>query len=342
MALKKLFFGKNIKETDGQDEYFKDDFEPVFYPSHPKKNESKSAQPAVKEEKKPVEKAAPAFKKSEVKAAPTTKKSDAKSATKSSANATTQTKAKSAAKSERAKKPASKSASAAKTARSTPTKASTSTAKKPAAKEAVAKAPASKSAKSTVKPTAAGATTKSTATKSSVKSTAKAPAKTAAKASTKSKKAAGDADLVDGSPLVKGAVAVSSSRETANGKWEIRRAKDGRFFFALYASNHTVIAYSQIYSSITAVNTGINSVIANAQKCETEDTTLKKLISLPCPKWEIYLDKAEEYRFRLYAPNGLCICHSSHGYASKSGVKGCIESIKRFSVEAVVDKSYLK
>ena len=149
-------------------------------------------------------------------------------------------------------------------------------------------------------------------------------------------------ELADDSPEVKDAVAVKESKSTANGKFDIRRAKDGRFFFSLYASNHTVIAYSQIYSSISAVNTGISSVIANATKAETEDTTLKKPVSLSCPKWEIYIDKAGEYRFRLYASNGLCVCHSSHGYSTKSGCKGGIESIKRFAAEARVDKSYLK
>ena len=52
---------------------------------------------------------------------------------------------------------------------------------------------------------------------------------------------------------------------------------------------------------------------------------------------------AGEYRFRLYATNGLCICHSAHGYSTKSGCKGGIESIGRFASEAAkIDKSYLK
>lgn len=149
-------------------------------------------------------------------------------------------------------------------------------------------------------------------------------------------------ELREDSPEVKGAVAVQESRDTANGKFDIQRARDGRFFFSLYASNHTVIAYSQLYSSSSGAITGINSVIANSQKAGIEDNTLKNPTPLSCPKWEIYLDKAEQYRFRLYAPNGLCVCHSSHGYATKSGCKGGIESIKRFSAEARVDKSYLK
>ena len=200
---------------------------------------------------------------------------------------------------------------------------------KPVAKSSPAKPVAkSTSAKPAAKSASAKPTTKSASAKPAAKSASAKPQKTG--------------ELSDDSPEVKGAVAVSESKETANGKWDIRRAKDGRFFFSLYASNHTVIAYSQIYSSITAVNTGINSVITNAAKSATEDTTLKNPASIPCPKWEIYIDRAEQYRFRLYAPNGLVICHSSHGYSTKSGCKGGIESIKRFAAEAKVDKSYLK
>ena len=149
-------------------------------------------------------------------------------------------------------------------------------------------------------------------------------------------------EITEDSPEVKNAVAVKESKPTKNGKFDIQKAKDGRFFFSLYSSNGAVVAYSQIYSSLSAVNTGIASVISNASKAEIEDTTLKKPTSLPCPKWEIYIDKAEQYRFRLYATNGLCVCHSSHGYSSKSGCKGGIESIKKYAAEATVDKSYLK
>ena len=137
-------------------------------------------------------------------------------------------------------------------------------------------------------------------------------------------------------------VSVEVCKSTPSGKFDIQKAKDGRFFFTLYASNGNPIAYSQLYSSSGGATNGINSVIANSQKAGIEDTTLKNPTTLSCPKWEIYLDKAGEYRFRLYAPNGQCICHSSHGYSTKSGCKGGMESIKRFSAEAKVDKSYLK
>ncbi len=133
----------------------------------------------------------------------------------------------------------------------------------------------------------------------------------------------------------------ASGKPSRNGKFDIRKSKDGRFYFNLYASNKQVIAYSQMYASIGSAMTGIKSVMANATKAQIEDTTLKKPEPKNFPKWEIYIDKAGEYRFRLYATNGSCICHS-HGYASKATCKGGMESIQRFASESAdIDKSYL-
>ena len=87
------------------------------------------------------------------------------------------------------------------------------------------------------------------------------------------------------------------------------------------------------------------SLIESVKKCcagDIEDQTVEEVVAVKHPKFEVYQDKAGEYRFRLYAPNGLVVCHAAHGYASKSGCKGGIESIRRFCVEARVDKSYLK
>ncbi len=47
-------------------------------------------------------------------------------------------------------------------------------------------------------------------------------------------------------------------------------------------------------------------------------------------KFEIYKDKAGEYRFRLAASNGQIIL-ASEGYKDKSGCKNGIESVKKNS-----------
>ncbi len=125
------------------------------------------------------------------------------------------------------------------------------------------------------------------------------------------------------------------------GKFEIKKAKDGRFVFNLYAANSVIVATSQIYSSSSSAMNGINSVIENAEKAPIEDRTLKTVTAQKCPKWEIYLDNGGQYRFRLYAPNGSCICHSQ-GYTSKASCKNGIESIIRTAKVAAVDKAYIK
>ena len=126
------------------------------------------------------------------------------------------------------------------------------------------------------------------------------------------------------------------------GAFEIRKSRDNRYVFNLTAKNHVIIATSQIYSSSQSAMTGINSVVANAERANVEDQTLKKAVSVPFPKWEIYIDRAGEYRFRLCASNGSCVCHSYGGYKTKSGCKNGIDSIIRTSSGARVDKAYLK
>ena len=173
----------------------------------------------------------------------------------------------------------------------------------------------------------------------------KAPTKKAEKPTVKKpeekKKATAKKEDFDDNINISETVAVTEGGSTRNGKFDIRRAKDGRFFFNLYASNYVVIAYSQMYSSTQSAMTGIKSVMANAAISPIEDTTLKKPTSLPFPKWEIYIDRAGEYRFRLYSSNGNCVCHS-HGYSTKATCKGGIESIIRFSKESDISKSYKK
>ena len=123
--------------------------------------------------------------------------------------------------------------------------------------------------------------------------------------------------------------------------FDIKKAKDGRYVFNLYNANHIIIATSQIYSSSQSAVNGVKSVMTNATKAALEDSTLKNPVPQPFPKWEVYIDKAGEYRFRLYATNGSCICHAKAGYATKSNCKRGIDSIIRLAEAAQIDKSYL-
>ena len=134
---------------------------------------------------------------------------------------------------------------------------------------------------------------------------------------------------------------VTESKPTRSGRFDIKRTKDNRFVFNLYSSNKVLIATSQVYSSSQSALNGVKSVMANAKKAEIEDLSLKVVTPKSFPKWEIYIDKAGEYRYRLLATNGQCLTHAKAGYAHKSSCKRAIESIVRLAMDAEVDKSYL-
>ncbi|MCU0824769.1 MAG: YegP family protein [Leptospira sp.] len=56
-------------------------------------------------------------------------------------------------------------------------------------------------------------------------------------------------------------------------------------------------------------------------------------------KFEIYKDKAGEFRFRLKAANGEIIA-SSEGYSSKAACESGIESVKKNASDAeIVDQT---
>ena len=151
-----------------------------------------------------------------------------------------------------------------------------------------------------------------------------------------------DASFMEASTEISEEIAQEEAKSgRALARFVIKKAKDGRFVFNLYAPNRVIVATSQIYSSSTSAVNGIKSIAVNAPKAPIEDTTLKSFTPVGFPKWEIYLDKGNQYRFRLYAPNGSCIVHSQ-GYTTKASCKNGIASIVKNAPDALVDKSYLK
>lgn len=110
------------------------------------------------------------------------------------------------------------------------------------------------------------------------------------------------------------------------GKFVIKDAKGG-VKFNLVAGNGEIIAVSEIYNSKASCKNGIESVIKNAESV-IEDQTVEGYTQEKNPKWEIYKDKAGEFRFRLKAGNGEIIV-TGEGYKSKSGCKNGIDSIRR-------------
>lgn len=109
------------------------------------------------------------------------------------------------------------------------------------------------------------------------------------------------------------------------GKFVIKPVKTG-FVFRLAAGNGETIGAGEVYTTFSACKNGVESVRKNAEIAALEDQTAGG--EAKCPKFELYTDKAEEFRFRLKAGNGEIIL-SSEGYKSKSGCENGVASVRR-------------
>lgn len=119
------------------------------------------------------------------------------------------------------------------------------------------------------------------------------------------------------------------------GKFVIKQNSLG-YTFSLKAENGEIIATGgEVLNTLSTCKNSIESVIINAQVAELEDQTAEGYQEKKCPKFEIYLDKKSEYRFRLKARNGEPIL-ASEGYTAKSGCKNGIDSVRKNVVDATV------
>lgn len=107
--------------------------------------------------------------------------------------------------------------------------------------------------------------------------------------------------------------------------------------FDLLATNGQVILTSEVYTSRAAALKGIASIRLNAPNAKLENQTEEGWKSLRNPKFELYLDRAGEYRFRLKARNGK-IVGISEGYSSKAGCLNGIESVKKNAAQAEMEE----
>lgn len=115
------------------------------------------------------------------------------------------------------------------------------------------------------------------------------------------------------------------------GKFIIKEVNSG-FVFNLQAGNGEVIGVSQTYSTEKSCKNGIESVRKNAPIAKVEDQTDENAEKVTNPKFEIYTDKKDEFRFRLKAGNGEIIL-ASEGYKAKASCKKGIESVRKNAAE---------
>ncbi len=109
--------------------------------------------------------------------------------------------------------------------------------------------------------------------------------------------------------------------------------------FVLKAGNGEIIGVSETYSSESACKNGIESVRKNAVAATLEDQTAADYVApkglVLKPRFEVYKDKAGEFRFRLKAGNGEIIL-TGESYKAKAGCLKGIESIRNNAPESPV------
>lgn len=118
------------------------------------------------------------------------------------------------------------------------------------------------------------------------------------------------------------------------GKFVIKTTKSG-VKFDLKAGNGEIIASSEVYKSLASCKNGLESVRKNSAKAEVEDLSVEGAPTVKHPKFQVFTDKAGEYRFRLRATNGQIIA-VSEGYKAKTSCLNGIESIKKNAPDAEV------
>ncbi len=120
------------------------------------------------------------------------------------------------------------------------------------------------------------------------------------------------------------------------GKFIFKPTRTG-FVFHLKAGNGETIAVSEVYKSEDACMNGIESVRKNAPEANLEDQTIEGFEKASSPKFEVYVDKRGEFRFRLKARNGQIIA-VSESYKQKPGVLNGVESVRKNAADSPVEK----
>ena len=120
------------------------------------------------------------------------------------------------------------------------------------------------------------------------------------------------------------------------GKYVVKKTNTG-IKFDLKAGNGEIIANSEVYTTKSACMNGIKSVMNNAPIAGIEDQTAEGFEKCKHPKFEVYTDKAGEFRFRLKAKNGEIIA-TGEGYKAKASCMNGIESVRKNADSPVVEE----
>lgn len=110
-------------------------------------------------------------------------------------------------------------------------------------------------------------------------------------------------------------------------RFTLRRVASG-IKFDLRAGNGQVILTSEVYTTRASALKGVASVRRIAPEAPLADLTQTEETCPGNPRFEVYQDRAGEFRFRLRSRNGK-IVGISEGYSARMGCLNGIDSVRK-------------
>jgi len=117
-------------------------------------------------------------------------------------------------------------------------------------------------------------------------------------------------------------------------KFQVYKDAAGKFRFRLRTDNNKIVAVGEAYEQHTSCINGIKSIQKNSNS-EIEDLTIEDR-KVSNPKYQIFKDAAEKYRFHLKASNGEIIA-KSEAYQTKEDCQKAIEVVKESNNAEIED-----
>ena len=121
----------------------------------------------------------------------------------------------------------------------------------------------------------------------------------------------------------------------ANSQFLIKKTETG-FNFMLIAPNSQPIGASKVFKSLDEAKAAVEEVKKVAASAPTENQTNKTVKEEKAPKFVIYFDKAEKFRFRLEGEDGSALL-SSEPYNSAASARNGVASVAKNAESADVE-----
>ncbi|WP_276259154.1 YegP family protein [Haloglomus litoreum] len=102
--------------------------------------------------------------------------------------------------------------------------------------------------------------------------------------------------------------------------YEVYEDKAGEYRWRLTSGNDIIADSSEGYSSKSSAKEAVERI--------QRDAPTASVLEIGTPHFEVFEDKAGEYRWRLLSKNGRIIADSGEGYSSKSGARRALENVQ--------------